>query len=159
MANPEKATDKELLERLSRVITNRGDPGTLADFGSLQSAFNDPKGEKISPTAARMLADAAGPDGSPMARELLATALRNDRITGNPDIDSRLRELNLKTDVGGNLEEFVSKEEADKLISEIDKIFLGHGAPYKLYGTESEDLEKNAASHGIEFIQIPQRHI
>ena len=67
--------------------------------------------------------------------------------------------LNLKSDVGGNLEEFVSKEEADKLISQIDKIFLSHGAPYKLYGKESEYLEKSAASHGIEFIPIPQRHI
>lgn len=67
--------------------------------------------------------------------------------------------LNLKSNIGGNLEEFVSKEEADQLISKIDKIFLGHGAPYKLYGRESEDLEKNAASHGIEFISIPQRHI
>ena len=67
--------------------------------------------------------------------------------------------LNLKTDVGGNLEEFVSKEDADGLISKIDKIFLGHGGPYKLYGKESEALEKKAASHGIEFIPIPQRHI
>jgi len=67
--------------------------------------------------------------------------------------------LNLKSDVGGNLEEFVSKEEADTLISKIDKIFLGHGGPYKLYGEESEVLEKKAASHGIEFIPIPQRHI
>ena len=31
--------------------------------------------------------------------------------------------LNLKSDVGGNLEEFVSKEEADELILEIDKSF------------------------------------
>ncbi len=67
--------------------------------------------------------------------------------------------LNLKPDVGGNLEEFVSKQEANMLISKIDKIFLSHGTPYKLYGRESEDLEKNAASHGIEFIPIPQRHI
>jgi uncharacterized FAD-dependent dehydrogenase len=67
--------------------------------------------------------------------------------------------LNLKPDVGGNLEEFVSKQEADKLISKIDKIFLSHGAPYKLYGRESEELEKTAASQGIEFIPIPQRHI
>jgi len=67
--------------------------------------------------------------------------------------------LNLKSDVGGNLEEFVSKEEADQLISKIDKIFLGHGGPYKLFGKDSEELEKKAASCGIEFIPIPQRHI
>ena len=67
--------------------------------------------------------------------------------------------LNLKPDVGGNLEEFVSKEEADSLISNIDNIFLEHGASKKLYGTESFGLEKIAASHGIKFIPIPQRHI
>jgi uncharacterized FAD-dependent dehydrogenase len=67
--------------------------------------------------------------------------------------------LNLRPDVGGNLEEFVSKGEADNLISKIDRIFLAHGVPYKLYGRNSEDLEKKAASHGIEYIPIPQRHI
>ena len=67
--------------------------------------------------------------------------------------------LNLKSDVGGNLEEFVPKEEADELISKIDKIFLSHGSPYKMYGKDSEFLEKASASHGIEFIPIPQRHI
>jgi uncharacterized FAD-dependent dehydrogenase len=67
--------------------------------------------------------------------------------------------LNLKPNVGGNLEEFVSKEDADTLILKIDKILLRHGAPYKMYGREPDELEKNAASHGIEFIPIPQRHI
>jgi len=51
--------------------------------------------------------------------------------------------LNLKADVGGNLEEFVSREEAESLIHKIDNIFLKHGASQKLYGTNSIDLEKN----------------
>lgn len=67
--------------------------------------------------------------------------------------------LNLKSDIGGNLVEFVSKEEADELILKIDKTFLKHGAPYKMYGKEPGFLEKSAASHGIQFIPIPQRHI
>ena len=67
--------------------------------------------------------------------------------------------LNLKPDVGGNLEEFVSKEEADLLVSKIDEIFLKHGASQKLYGTHSHELETKAASAGLEFIPIPQRHI
>jgi len=67
--------------------------------------------------------------------------------------------LNLKPDVGGNLEEFVSKEEADALVKQVDNIFLEHGAPPKLYGNNSHDLEKKAAEAGIEFIPIPQRHI
>ena len=67
--------------------------------------------------------------------------------------------LNLKPDVGGNLEEFVSKEEADNLVSKIDNLFLEHGASKKLYGTNSHELESKAAAVGIEFIPIPQRHI
>ena len=67
--------------------------------------------------------------------------------------------LNLKSDVGGNLEEFVSKEEADDLIKKIDDIFLEHGASDKLYGKNSHELETKAASVGLEFIPIPQRHI
>ena len=67
--------------------------------------------------------------------------------------------LNLKSDVGGNLEEFVSKDEADDLIKKIDNVFLEHGASKKLYEGDSLDLEKTAACHGIKFIPIPQRHI
>jgi len=67
--------------------------------------------------------------------------------------------LNLKSDIGGNLEEFVSTKEADNLITRIDNIFLEYGASKKLYGKNSLDLEKTAASHDIEFIPIPQRHI
>ncbi len=67
--------------------------------------------------------------------------------------------LNLRPDIGGNLEEFVSKETADNLIKKIDNIFLKHGAPDELYENSSHDLEKKAAEAGIEFIPIPQRHI
>ena len=67
--------------------------------------------------------------------------------------------LNLKSDVGGNLEEFLSKDEADNLIEKIDNIFLEHGASKKLYKGDSLGLQKTAACHGIEFIPIPQRHI
>jgi uncharacterized FAD-dependent dehydrogenase len=67
--------------------------------------------------------------------------------------------LNLKTNIGGNLEEFLPHDEAEQLVTEIDTIFLQHGASRKLYGQNSEDLEKIAATHGIEFIPIPQRHI
>jgi uncharacterized FAD-dependent dehydrogenase len=67
--------------------------------------------------------------------------------------------LNLKSDIGGNLEEFVSHEEADSLVNKIDNIFLEHGASKKIYGKNSNELEKMAASQGIEFIPIPQRHI
>lgn len=67
--------------------------------------------------------------------------------------------LNLKYNVGGNLEEFVSRQEADDLVSKVEQFFVEHGASGELYGTNSEDLEKKAATHGIQFIPIPQRHI
>lgn len=70
--------------------------------------------------------------------------------------------LNLRPDIGGNLEEFVSQEEAWNIINEIDKFFLEHGAPDELYAPREEDiseiLRKSAAS-GIKFIPIVQRHM
>ena len=65
--------------------------------------------------------------------------------------------LNLRADIGGNLNEFA--DDADSLIKKIDDIFLKHGAPDKLYGKDLIELEKLASQHGIKFIPIPQRHI
>jgi uncharacterized FAD-dependent dehydrogenase len=70
--------------------------------------------------------------------------------------------LNIRPDIGGNLYEFMSYDEAWKLIKHVDKIYLDHGAPKKLTkatAKEEEELSRKAASAGIEFIQIPQRHI
>ncbi len=67
--------------------------------------------------------------------------------------------LNLKSNIGGNLEEFVSKNESEDLIKKIDNIFLKHGSPDKLYGKNNHELEKKASACGIQFIPIPQRHI
>jgi len=67
--------------------------------------------------------------------------------------------LNLKPDIGGNLTEFVSAQEANDLVKKIDNIFLEHGASKKIYGENSAELEKLAAAQGIRFIPIPQRHI
>ncbi|MFO7676894.1 MAG: NAD(P)/FAD-dependent oxidoreductase [Thermoplasmatota archaeon] len=67
--------------------------------------------------------------------------------------------LNLKSNIGGNLEDFVSTDIANELIDKVGKMFNAHGAPDKTYGEDTGDLEVNAASHGIQFIPIPQRHI
>jgi|TARA_B100002003_G_scaffold248813_1_gene283479 uncharacterized FAD-dependent dehydrogenase len=70
--------------------------------------------------------------------------------------------LNLRPDIGGNLEEFISKKEAWQLIKDVDKIYLDHGTPDKLYEAskvEEKELSRLAASSGTQFIQIPQRHI
>ncbi len=69
--------------------------------------------------------------------------------------------LNLRPDIGGNLEEFVSKKEANELVTYIDSIFLGFGAPKHVYGENEENIElkRKAASAGVKFIPIKQRFI
>lgn len=70
--------------------------------------------------------------------------------------------LNIRPDIGGDLYEFMSEEEAWDLVRYVDKIYVDNGAPDKLYQATSEEEEKlsrKAASAGLEFVQIPQRHI
>lgn len=70
--------------------------------------------------------------------------------------------LNLRPDIGGNLYDYLDYGEAWELIDYVDKLWVKHGAPQKLYkatGKQEEELSRQAASAGIEFVQIPQRHI
>ncbi|MDP6459844.1 MAG: NAD(P)/FAD-dependent oxidoreductase [Candidatus Hydrothermarchaeota archaeon] len=70
--------------------------------------------------------------------------------------------LNLRPDIGGDLQEFTGEEESWDLVKYVDKIYVKHGTPSKLYkasNTEEVELSRKAASAGTEFIQIPQRHI
>jgi uncharacterized protein len=70
--------------------------------------------------------------------------------------------LNLRPDIGGNLEEFVDNEEAWKIINKIDQIFLKHGASEELYAPDNDEIStilRKAAATGIKFIPIIQRHM
>jgi len=71
--------------------------------------------------------------------------------------------LNLRPDIGGDLSEFVeTAEEAWQLVEEVDNVFLRHGAPEELHAPKESELDKlshKAASAGVKFINIPQRHI
>ena len=70
--------------------------------------------------------------------------------------------LNLRPDIGGNLEEFVSYEEAWNIIHKIDQIFLKHGASEELYSPDNDEISpilRKAAATGIKFIPIVQRHM
>lgn len=70
--------------------------------------------------------------------------------------------LNIRPDIGGNLYEFMGEKEAWDLVRRVDRIWVENGAPDKLYQATSEEeeaLSRKAASAGIEFVQIPQRHI
>jgi len=71
--------------------------------------------------------------------------------------------LNLRPDIGGDLSEFTTnQEEAWALVKEVDKTFLRFGALRKLSGANKKGvtkLKRKAASAGIKFVDIPQRHI
>lgn len=70
--------------------------------------------------------------------------------------------LNLRPDIGGNLEEFVSNEEAWSIIHKIDQIFLKHGASEELYAPDNDEISpilREATATGIKFIPIVQRHM
>lgn len=70
--------------------------------------------------------------------------------------------LNLRPDIGGNLVEITKDEEvAWSLIDEVDKTFLKFGAPKKIYGLNKkvDELKRKAASVGVKFVEIKQRHI
>jgi uncharacterized FAD-dependent dehydrogenase len=71
--------------------------------------------------------------------------------------------LNLKPDIGGNLFQLLNNEKAAwELVKYVDDVFVEAGAPTKLYTPNEEDaadLERRAASVGVRFIPIVQRHI
>ena len=71
--------------------------------------------------------------------------------------------LNLRPDIGGDLTEFTSNEnEAWDLVKYVDSIFLKYGAPKELTRGDVEDavdLQRRAASVGIKFVPITQRHM
>jgi len=70
--------------------------------------------------------------------------------------------LNLRPDIGGDLTEFCDAETAWSLVRYVDKIFLAHGMPDKIYRgdkDEIENLKRRAAAVGASFIEIEQRHI
>ncbi len=70
--------------------------------------------------------------------------------------------LNLRPDIGGNLEEFVDSDEAWKIVNKVDKLFLKHGASEEIFSPKEEEVApilKQAAANGIKFIPIIQRHM
>ena len=71
--------------------------------------------------------------------------------------------LNLRPDIGGDLTELVeTAEQAWQLVADVDRVFLKHGAPQELHTPDRSEVDKlshKAASAGVKFINIPQRHI
>lgn len=69
--------------------------------------------------------------------------------------------LNLNYRIGGDLSEFVSESEAEKLIDYVDKVFLENGGPKETSGENggTEELIVRAAKAGIKYIPVRQRHV
>ncbi|MGZ4906973.1 MAG: NAD(P)/FAD-dependent oxidoreductase [Halobacteriota archaeon] len=71
--------------------------------------------------------------------------------------------LNLRPDIGGDLGALTGDDALGwELVAYVDSLFLKYGAPEKLYNAEGEQVEKlkrEAASVGVHFIDIPQRHM
>ncbi|MFZ0925644.1 MAG: NAD(P)/FAD-dependent oxidoreductase [Halobacteriota archaeon] len=71
--------------------------------------------------------------------------------------------LNLRPDIGGDLAAITGDNpSAWALVDYVDGLFLKYGAPERLYtadGADVEKLKRAAASVGVHFIEIPQRHM
>ena len=70
--------------------------------------------------------------------------------------------LTLSTEVGGHLGEFLDDKSLFDLLSEADRIYVEHGAPDRLFGDftpEVEELAEKARLAGLEFIPSRIRHI
>ncbi|HYA32595.1 MAG TPA: NAD(P)/FAD-dependent oxidoreductase [Candidatus Bathyarchaeia archaeon] len=71
--------------------------------------------------------------------------------------------LNLRPDIGGDLAAITGENPAAwALVDYVDSLFLKYGAPEQLYtadGAQVEKLKRGAASVGVHFIEIPQRHM
>ncbi|MGE5604068.1 MAG: NAD(P)/FAD-dependent oxidoreductase [Bacteroidota bacterium] len=70
--------------------------------------------------------------------------------------------LTLSTEVGGFLDDYISKEQLHKLIREIDDIYLKFGAPPEVYGSDEEaiaKIEKRAVLADLRLIPSRIRHL
>jgi len=70
--------------------------------------------------------------------------------------------LNLSTEIGGQLENYIGKKEVTKLINYTDNIYLEFGADKNVYGTEKKEIEilKRKASYvGLKLIPTIIRHL
>ena len=70
--------------------------------------------------------------------------------------------LNLSTEVGGYLSDFLDKSDLKQLLKKTDEIFVRHGAPDRIFGDEStsvEEIADQARLAGLEFIPTVIRHI
>lgn len=70
--------------------------------------------------------------------------------------------LTLSPAVGGHLSEILGEAATAQLVHEADTIYRQFGAPERVYGEQTDELEaleKRAALAGLRFISVPIRHL
>lgn len=70
--------------------------------------------------------------------------------------------LNLSPDVGGHILRYMERPQLEGLIDYVDKIYIKHGAPKKLYGQDKkkvEEIDALATKNDLYFIPSRIRHI
>jgi len=70
--------------------------------------------------------------------------------------------LTLTPSFGGMLNEFIDQDLVEKLIDEVDRVYLSYGASEKVFGTDLEavkDMERRAAAAGLNLIPAKIRHL
>ena len=70
--------------------------------------------------------------------------------------------LNISTEVGGYLSEFLDKNDLVRLLKNTDEVFVKHGAPDRVFGDSTvsvEEIADQASLAGLEFIPTVIRHI
>ncbi len=70
--------------------------------------------------------------------------------------------LTLTPDVGGHLDDYMPREEVEKLIKYTDDIYLEYGATDVIYGTNNKDVEeiaRKATLAELKLIYSPVRHL
>ncbi len=68
--------------------------------------------------------------------------------------------INLNPEIGGNMLEFVTKSDAEKLIDYVDALFVKYGIDKKSeIHPKARELMRKAMRAGIKYIPIRQKHI
>ncbi len=70
--------------------------------------------------------------------------------------------LSLSADIGGNLEEYIGREELERMIKIADDIYLEFDAPERIFGPEDNEIQRfkdEAIRAGLKFIPARLRHL
>lgn len=70
--------------------------------------------------------------------------------------------LTLSTEVGGWLDQYITKQDLEALISHVDNVYLKFGASKRVYGEDIEkveDIERKASLAGLKLVRQKIRHM